>query len=83
MYEYDWWKMYKTDNSVKHHLREGFPDRMPVSKDRLLEIIKAGSPFGYVQCDFEVPENLRQKFLRTFHPTSKTLMLVVMTLVRL
>ena len=25
MYEYDWWKKYKTDKSVKQHLREPLP----------------------------------------------------------
>ena len=59
MYECDWWKMYTTDNIVKQLLRESFPSKMPLREERLLENIKFGSLFGYVQCDIEVPENLR------------------------
>ena len=35
---------------------------MPLSKERLLESIKPGSLFGFVQCVIEVPENLREAF---------------------
>ena len=62
MYECDCWKMYKTGIFVKHHLLESFPYTMPLREKRLLENIKSGSLFGYVQCDFEVPENLREVF---------------------
>ena len=62
MYECDCWKMYKTGIIVKHHLLESFPYTMPLREKRLLENIKSGSQFGYVQCDFEVPENLREVF---------------------
>ena len=33
---------------------------MPLKEDRLLENMKSGSLFGYVQVDIEVPENLRE-----------------------
>ena len=35
---------------------------MPLTEERLLESIKSGSLFGYVQCDIEVPEILREAF---------------------
>ena len=81
MYECDWWKKYKTDNIVKQHLRESFPYKMPLREKRLLEVIKSGSLFVYVQCVIEVPENI--KLLPTFHPSSRRLMLVMMTFFRL
>ena len=70
MYEYDWWNMYKTDNIVKQHLRESFLYRKPLREERLLENFKSGSLLGYVQCDIEVPENLREDFAN-FPPISK------------
>ena len=35
---------------------------MPLTEERLLERIKSGSLFGYVQGDIEVPEILREAF---------------------
>ena len=70
-YECDRWNLYKTDNVVKQHLRESFlweaffRGKMPTKclpEKRLLENIKSGSLFGYVQCNIEVPENLREAF---------------------
>ena len=58
MYECYWWNMYKTKNIVKHHLRETFYFKVPLREEKFLEIIKSGTLFCYVQCDFEVPENL-------------------------
>ena len=58
MYECEWWNMSKTNNFAKQHLHESFPYK----KRRLLENIRSGSLFGYVQCDIEVPENLREAF---------------------
>ena len=54
--------MYKTDNFVKLHLRESFPHKTPFKEERLLEKINSGSQFDYVQCNIEVPENLREAF---------------------
>ena len=62
MYECEWWQLYKTDVVVKQHLRESFPYKTPLTEERLLEKIKNGSLFGYVQCDIEVPPALREKF---------------------
>ena len=33
---------------------------MPLTEKRLLKVIKSGSLFDYVQCDIEVPKNLRE-----------------------
>ena len=35
---------------------------MPLREEKVLEIIKSGSLFGYVQCNIELPENLREAF---------------------
>ena len=62
MWECELWSLYKTDASVKSHLRENFPYRRPLSEEGLMQGIIDGSLFGYVQCDNEVPEHLRDYF---------------------
>ena len=61
-WECKWWRLYKTDASVKSHLRENFPYKRYLSKEQLLQRIIDGQHFGYVQCDFEVLEQLRDHF---------------------
>ena len=56
-----WWNLYKT-TCVKEHLRESFPYKCPLREESLLEQIRSGKLFGYVQCDIEVPEELKEKF---------------------
>ena len=63
MWECEWWRLYKTTNTVKQHIREHFPYRRSLAAEQLLEEIKKGKFFGYVQCDIEVPENLRVNFV--------------------
>ena len=58
----EWWRLYKTTINVKLHIRENFPDRRSLREQQLLEGIKKGNLFGYVQCDVEVPEKLRANF---------------------
>ena len=70
MWECDWWRLYKTTNTVKQHIREHFPYRRSHAAEQLLEEIKKGKLFGYVQCDIEVPESLRSKFVN-FPPIFK------------
>ena len=70
MWECEWWRLYKKTNTVKQHIREHFPYRRSVAAEQLLEEIKKGKLFGYVQCDIEVPENLRSKFVN-FPPIFK------------
>ena len=62
MWECEWWSLYKTDASVKSHLRENFPYRRPLSEEGLMQEIIDVRLFGYVQCDIEVPEHLRDYF---------------------
>ena len=35
MWECEWWSLYKTDSSVKSHLRESFPYKRPLSEEQL------------------------------------------------
>ena len=69
-WEYDWWRLYKTTANVKLHIRENFAYRRSLTEHQLLEGIKKGNLFGYVQCDIEVPENLRANFAN-FSPLFK------------
>ena len=62
MWESEWWRLYKTDAPVKSYLRANFPYKRPFSEEQLLQGIVAGRLFGYVQCDIEVPEHLRDYF---------------------
>ena len=62
MWECEWWSLYRTDASVKSHLRKNFPYRRPLSEEGLMQGVIDGRLFGYVQCDIEVPEHLRDYF---------------------
>ena len=62
MWEFEWWRLYKTDAPVKSYLRAKFPYKLPLSEEQLLQRIIDGSFFGYVQCHIEVPEHLRDYF---------------------
>ena len=62
MRECEWWRLYNTTNTVRQHTREHFPYRRSLAAEQLSEEKKKGKLFGYVQCDIEVPENLRANF---------------------
>ena len=62
MWECEWWRLYKTTTNVKLHIRENFPYRRSLTEHQLLEGIKKGNLFGYVQCDIKVPGNLKSNF---------------------
>ena len=62
MWECECWRLYKTTNTVIQHIREHFPYRRSLAAEQLLEETKKGKLIGYVQCDIEVPENLRSNF---------------------
>ena len=62
MWECEWRNRYRTTTCVKEHLRESVPYKRPLREKRLLEQIRSGKLFGYVQCDIEVPEELKMKF---------------------
>ena len=56
MWEWEWWNLFKTTTRVKEHLRESFLYKRALRDERLLQQIRSGKLFGYVQCDIEVPE---------------------------
>ena len=62
LWECEWWNLSKTTTCGKEHLRESFPYKRPLREERLLEQRRSGKLFGYVQCDIEVPEELKKKF---------------------
>ena len=63
MWECEWWcRLFKVDASVKSHPREDFPNRRPLSQEGLMQRIIDGRRFGYIHCDFEVPEPLGDYF---------------------
>ena len=51
-------------------MRESFPYKRPLTEERLLEQIRSGKLFGYVQCDIVVPEELKKNFVK-FPPIFK------------
>ena len=61
-WECEWWNLYKTTTCVKEPLRESFPYKRPLREKRMLEQIRSGKLFGYVQGDIKVPEELNKKF---------------------
>ena len=72
MWECNWWELYRTDATVKYHLRENFPYQRPLSEEQLMQEIKSRRLFGYVLCDLKVPEHLKAyfaKFLPVFKNT--------------
>ena len=70
MCECKWWRLYKTTNTVKQHIREHFHHRRSLAAEQLLEDIKKGKLFGCVQRNIEVSENLGPKLIN-FPPVFK------------
>ena len=72
MRECEWWRLYKTTNAGKQHIRKHFHYRRSLAAEQLLEEIKEGKLFGYViwQSDIEVPKKLTVNFAN-FPPISK------------
>ena len=70
MWECEQWRLYKITKTSKQHIREPFPYRRSLAAEQLLSEIKQGKLLGYVECDIEVPENLRANFAN-FHPLFK------------
>ena len=70
LWECQRWDVYKTDVSVKEHLRESFPYRRLLCEDQSLNKTKSGRLFGYVQCDLKIPEPLKYQFAK-FPPLFK------------
>ena len=70
MWECEWWRLYKTTNTVKQHIREHFPYRRSLVAEQLLEEVKKEKLFGYVQCDIGLHKILRSE-LDNFPPIFK------------
>ena len=63
MWEYNWWELYRTDATVKSHLRANFLYQHPLIEELLMQEIKSRKLFGYVQCDLKVPEHFKAYFV--------------------
>ena len=73
MWDCEWWRLYKSSNTPKQHIREHFPHRRSLAAEQLLQERKEGKLFGYVQCDFEGPEKIRANFA-SFPPIFKNIL---------
>ena len=62
MRECEWWDHVQENSMFKNHIRKSFPYKLLLSKETLLTRIHEDKLFGYVQCDLEVPEELRERF---------------------
>ena len=62
IWECERWNLHQKTTCVKEHLRESFPHKRPLGEGRLLEQKRSAKLFGSVQCDIEVPEELKKKF---------------------
>ena len=72
-WECEWWRLYKTSNTVEQHIRKHFPHRRSLAAEQTSEEVKEGKLFGYVQCDIEAPEKLRANF-NNFPPIMKNIL---------
>ena len=70
MRECEWWDQVQKSSILKDHVRKNFPYKLPLSSETLLTRIHEDKLFGYVQCDLEVPEKLRERFA-SFPPIFK------------
>ena len=62
MRECEWWDQVQKSSILKDHVRKNFPYKLPLSSETPLTRIHEDKLFGYVQCDLEVPEELREQF---------------------
>ena len=62
IWERNWWETVKGDESVKIHVRNNFPFKLPLTQESLLTKVREDKLFGYVQCDLDVPDGLKYKF---------------------
>ena len=50
MWECEWWRLYKTTNTVKQHIREHFPYRRSLAAEQLLEERERGRKVYLAMC---------------------------------
>ena len=55
---------------LKNNVKKYFPYKLPLNSKKLFARIEEDNLFGYVQCDLEVPEELRER-LANFPPIFK------------
>ena len=67
MWHWEWLNFYKTTTCVEENLRESFLYKCALREERLLEQIRSGKLFGSVQCDIELPEELKKNFANFPH----------------
>ena len=67
MWECDRKQKLRENDDIKSFVRSNFPFKRPLSVKNLLQRIRIGELFGYVQCDISVPDKLKEKFA-TFPP---------------
>ena len=70
MREFDWWDNVQENATQKNHVRNKIPYKLPLSREKLFARIEEDNFFGYVPCDLEVPEELREQF-ENFPPIFK------------
>ena len=67
MWECEWWSLYKTDASVKSHLRENFPYKRLLSEEQLCKELSMGNSLVMFNVILKFPnicEAISQTFLR-------------------
>ena len=62
VWECNWWKLVKTVPALKEFMKQHFPFQQPITEEELVRRIQKDQLFGYVQCDLEVPEHMREEF---------------------
>ena len=62
MRECEWWDHVQKNSMLKNHVRKNVPYKLPLSSETLMMQLQEDKLFGYVQCDLEVPEELRERF---------------------
>ena len=63
----EWWDLVQENSMLKNLFRKNFPYKLPLSSEKLSAGIEKDNLFRYVQCDLEVPEELRDR-LANFPP---------------
>ena len=51
IWESNWWETLKGDESVKIHVRNNFPFKLPLTQESLLAKKREDKLFRYVQCE--------------------------------
>ena len=66
------WQNCKTNEKFRNPIRSKFSYKTYLSSESVLEKLRDGSIYGYIQCDLVVPDELKTKFAN-FPPIFKRL----------